>query len=96
MKSFRRHTIQPLHRLWLRWFSIEEKFRLARLRSRASGWTTRGFTIEFRRQDYAIILKACRIMKQSNLRFLEEAALERAHLILQMQNSGGSHESRVN
>jgi hypothetical protein len=95
MKSMS-YTIQSLYRLWLRWTSIDYRFRLARRNSRASGWTTRGFTIEFRRQDYAVILKACHIMKQSNLRFLEEAALERAHLILQMQNSGGSHESRVN
>jgi len=96
MKSILRKTILPIYRFWLRWTSIDFPFRLARRNSRASGYTLRGFRFSFRRNDYALLLRACRITNQDAHGFVQEAALERAHLILQMQNSGGIHESRVN
>lgn len=95
MKSILRKTVLPLHRLWLRWTSIDCQFRLARRNSRASGYTLRGFRFSFPRNDYAVLLRACRITQQDAHAFLQEAALERAHLILQMQNSGGIHENRI-
>jgi len=96
MKSLLRYTIQPLYRLWLRWAYDDHKIRLTKRRRCALGWTLRGFTIDFRRQDYAVILKACRIRKQSTIRFFEEAAVERARFILQTENPGGINENRVN
>jgi len=96
MKSVLRKMILPLYHHWLQWTSIDYQFRLARRNSRASGYTLRGYHFSFRRDDYALLLRACRITKQSAHAFVQEAALERAHLILQLQNLGGIHESRVN
>lgn len=96
MNAVLRSTILPLYRMWRSWVNHDREFRLARRNSRASGYTLRGFRFSFRRNDYALLLRACRITKQDAHGFVQEAALERAHLILQMQNSGGIHESRVN
>ena len=87
MKSFLNQSFRPLRRIWRRFFSDDHLYRLAKRQSRASGWTLRTFTIQFSRDDYAAIRKACRITKQSDLRFLQEAALERARFILQVENS---------
>lgn len=96
MNAVLRSTILTLYRRYRRWVNHDREFRLARRNSRASGYTLRGFHFSFRRNDYAVLLRACRITQQDAHAFLQEAALERAHLILQMQNSGGIHESRVN
>jgi hypothetical protein len=88
MNSFLSHTILPLRRIWRRFTSDDHKFRLAKRQSRVSGWTYRTFPMEFHRKDYAMILKACRASKQSATSFLQEAALERAHFILQVESLG--------
>jgi hypothetical protein len=88
MKSFLSQSIQPLLKIWRRFTSDDHIYRLARRHSRASGWTLRTFRMEFHRNDYATILKASRISKQSDLTFLQQAALERARFILQVENSG--------
>jgi hypothetical protein len=89
MKSLLRYTIQPLHRLWLRWtYDDPYKIRLAQCRAGDPGWITRWYRIEFHRPDYDIIREACRVRNQSTIRFLEEAALERAKSILQTEDSG--------
>jgi hypothetical protein len=87
MKSLINQSPRLLRRIWRRFFSDDHIFRLAKRQSRASGWTSRTFAIEFRRDDYAAILKACRVAKQSSLGFLQEAALERARFILRLENS---------
>jgi len=95
MKSLLRYTIQLLRRLWLRWTCDDPyKIRLAQCRPGDGDWTT--VTVQFRREQFDVLCKACRITSQTSLTFLQEAALERAYLILQLQNRGGSHESRVN
>jgi len=94
MKSLPRYTIQPLYRLWLRWAYDDHKIRLTQCHADTAEWTTA--TVQFHREQFDVLCKACRITGQTTLTFLQEAALERAYLILQLQNSGGGHESRVN
>lgn len=88
MKSFLSQSVQPLRRIWRRFTSDDHIFRLATRQTRASGWTYQTFSMQFRRDDFAVILKACRISKQGSLRFVQEAALERARCIVQIENSG--------
>lgn len=85
MNSALRYTVMPFYQMLRRWYSVDYQFRLARRYSRSSIWTRRSYSIAFRRQDYAMILKACRVRKQDALRFLEEAAIERAQFILQRE-----------
>jgi hypothetical protein len=72
MKSFLRQTISPLLRIWRNLAYDDNKFRLATRQGRASGWTWKTFAMEYRRDDYAVILKACRITKQTSYSFLHE------------------------
>jgi hypothetical protein len=88
MKSLLSYTILPLYRIWLRFAYDAHKIRLAKLQSRASLWTFRTFGIEFLRQDYALVLRACRASRQSVLKFLQDAAIQHAQIILQIEDSG--------
>ncbi len=90
-----RYILDPVRRAWRRWAYANDPFVIAKRNTRATGYTIRGFTFCFRRSDYALILKACRITKQDSFQFVQNAALERAYLILQVENSGGVYESRL-
>ena len=89
MKSFLSRIILPLHRIWQRWtYDDPYQIRLAQCRAGDPGWITRWYIIQFHRPDYDIIREACRVRNQSTIRFLEDAAVERAKSILQTKDLG--------
>jgi hypothetical protein len=66
--------------------SDDHIYRFATGQSRASGWKHVTFPMKFYRHDYAALLNACRITKQSTCKFLQEAALDPARFILQVEH----------
>jgi hypothetical protein len=89
MNSCISRILVPLGRAWHRFAHDDHERRAAVRHTRTSKWTVHIFTLEFLRQDYALLLWACRASKKSVLRFIRDAALEHAQIVLQIKNSGG-------